>query len=132
MRKKAILLVALLSTHYANATSNVYFEDARRFAQLFNSASSLSAEQLQKSYIDKGSTGVKIFTPMRIKDGANMAKKIAEKPEVYKRAIDYCLPELEKHIPTIQQASQLVQHFLDYQDSAHTCLLYTSPSPRDS
>lgn len=120
MLRKAVLLVALLSTHHANAASNVYFEDVRRFAQLFKSTPSLSAEQLQKSYIDTGSTGVEIFTPMRIKNGANMAKKIAEKPEVYKRAIDYCLPELEKHIPTIQQASLLVQQFLDYQDNAHT------------
>lgn len=67
--------------------------DADRFAALFEAAGgTLSAERLQRDYMDRGSYGVKVFTPNRIKDAADLVNRGAAKPGVYARAARTCLP----------------------------------------
>jgi len=68
-------------------------EDADRFVALFDSANGApDAGALQAGYIDPGTDGLKIFTPGRIENGENLARAVAEDPDLYRRAIDVCLP----------------------------------------
>lgn len=74
-------------------TAKVETDDAERFAALFKSTGGKpSAAQLQKSYLDGAGHGVKVFTPNRIIDAANMAATVAKKADDYRYAIDTCLP----------------------------------------
>jgi hypothetical protein len=74
-------------------TADVETNDAERFAVLFKSTGGKpSAQQLQKSYLDGAGQGVKVFTPNRIMDAANMAAAVAKKADDYRYAIDTCLP----------------------------------------
>jgi hypothetical protein len=68
-------------------------EDVQRFAELWKkTGGNPTASQLDTEYIKPGSVGVRIFTPHRIIDGANMAAKIAAHHDWYEQAIDKCLP----------------------------------------
>lgn len=67
-------------------------EDAERFAGLMAGEGLPDADALQTDYIDKGTRGVAIFTPYRIRDGKTLAVELAAAPERYRRAIEVCLP----------------------------------------
>lgn len=67
--------------------------DADRFAELFERTGGRpSAQQLQRDYLDRGSYGVRVFTPDRIRDAANLAAAVSAKPHQYAKAIRTCLP----------------------------------------
>jgi hypothetical protein len=67
--------------------------DAERFATLFRETGGKpTAEQIQTRYLDGASDGVRIFTPYRIENAANLAKAIAAQPDNYRYAIETCLP----------------------------------------
>jgi Predicted Zn-dependent protease (DUF2268) len=103
MTIKWLLLIACVAMP-ANAanqridalTAKIDMSDAHRFAQLFKeSDGKLTAEQLQKQYLDGSSRGVEIFTPYLIQNAENLAKAVAAEPERYRHAIDTCLPVAE-------------------------------------
>lgn len=74
-------------------TITVETADADRFALLFKATNGRpSAERLQRSYLDPGSDGVRVFTPDRIVDARHLAEAVAKHPERYAKAIDTCLP----------------------------------------
>lgn len=74
-------------------TAEIETEDADRFAALFKRTGGRpTAEQLQREYLDRGTYGVRVFTPHRIRDAANLAAAVAAKPDLYARAIRTCLP----------------------------------------
>lgn len=74
-------------------TASIDTADADRFAALFDRTNGMpTAEQLQREYIDPGSYGVEIFKPHRIVDGRRLARAIEENPEIYRRALQTCLP----------------------------------------
>lgn len=74
-------------------TVSVEAADADRFAAIFSSASGLpTAKQLQLGYLDRGSYGLRIFTPDRIIDAQHLAEAVAKKPDFYRKAINTCLP----------------------------------------
>lgn len=78
-------------------TAEIELADVDRFATLFErSEGSPTAEQLQAEYLDRGSRGVEIFTPNRIIDADRLASKIAQSPELYRDAIDNCLPTVRE------------------------------------
>lgn len=78
-------------------TVRIHTEDAERFARVFAaSGGKPTAEQLQKGYLDPGSYGVAVFTPMRIEDAATLAKAVADDPATYERAIRDCLPRIKQ------------------------------------
>jgi len=52
----------------------------------------LTSEIIEKEYLIKGTKGVEIFTPNRIINAENMAKKIAADPAAYEKALRVCLP----------------------------------------
>jgi Predicted Zn-dependent protease (DUF2268) len=86
-------LAATLSAGVDALTAEVETNDAERFAALFKSTGGKpSAQQLQKSYLDGAGQGVKVFTPNRIINAANMADTVAKKADDYRYAIDTCLP----------------------------------------
>lgn len=67
--------------------------DADRFATLFRETGGKpTAEQVQKRYLDGAGDGVRIFTPDRIENAANLAKAISAQPDNYRYAIETCLP----------------------------------------
>lgn len=76
----------------AAAAPILVLEDAERFAALMAGDGAPGADVLQAEYIDKGTHGVEIFTPYRIKDGVNLAGNVAEEPDRYRHAINVCLP----------------------------------------
>ena len=67
--------------------------DADRFATLFRETGGKpTADQIQKRYLDGAGDGVRIFTPNRIENAANLATAIAAQPDNYRYAIETCLP----------------------------------------
>lgn len=97
--------------------------DLERFAALFQQGT-LSANVLQTQYINNGSTGIEIYTPYRIVNGQNLASAISKNPAYYQRAIDFCLPLIEKNKPTMQLAAKQVQQLLGYKQSATTYFVF--------
>ncbi len=74
-------------------TVTIQVEDADRFAALFRRTNGApTAAQIEAEYLKPGSYGIQVFTRGRIKDAANLAAKIAQKPDSYRRAIETCLP----------------------------------------
>lgn len=74
-------------------TVEIQLADADRFVKLFEATDGKpSAQELQEHYINPGSYGLSVFTPGRIGDGKRLAKAIAANPQMYKSAIDICLP----------------------------------------
>lgn len=68
--------------------------DAERFAHVYElNEGKLTAEILQELYLDGASLGVKIFTESRIRNADNLSAKIEKYPEIYKEAVEYCLPQ---------------------------------------
>ena len=107
MHRAAWMLLAGLSlSGIATATDSggvdpldavVESADAHRFATLFERAKGHpDAAQLQSGYLDKSGLGVRVFTPDRIVDAANLAKAIAADPAKYQHAIDVCLPAADE------------------------------------
>lgn len=93
-------------------TVEVETGDADRFAALFEATGGKpSTDQLQREYLDRGSYGVRVFTPNRIVDAANLAKNVAAKPEVYARAVRECLP-IVKQTTAELRATYLALHGL--------------------
>ncbi len=78
-------------------TAQIETGDADRFAALFERTGGRpTAEQLQRDYLDRGSYGVGVFTPNRIRDATNLAAAIAAKPDLYAKAIRTCLPMMKE------------------------------------
>jgi len=74
-------------------TATAHTTDADRFAAVFDAAHGKpTAQALQKGYLDPGSRGVEIFTPNRIRSADNLAATVAAHAELYRRAVDICLP----------------------------------------
>src|SRR5205085_1936398 len=109
MRKCLIALLIAAAAPAAAAPSDqpppadpltvvVHDDDVRRFADLWKKTGGTpTAAQIDAEYIAPGGTGVKIFTPHRIIDGANMARKIAEHRGWYEQALGKCLPWIGEH-----------------------------------
>lgn len=77
--------------------------DARRFAAVFRGANGHpAADALQRGYLDGAGDGVRVFTPDRIIDAANLAKAVASDPAKYAHAIDVCLPAAEQAIADVR------------------------------
>ncbi|TQK11770.1 hypothetical protein FBX97_1719 [Herbaspirillum sp. SJZ107] len=68
--------------------------DALRFANLMKDGTPPTPEILQRDYLDRAGTGVKIFTPDRIVDARHLARAITARPDHYRYAIQNCLPQL--------------------------------------
>jgi hypothetical protein len=74
-------------------TASIETADADRFAALFKKTDGRpTVEQLQRSYLDPGSYGVRVFTPDRIVDAQHLAEAVAKGPDQYAKAINTCLP----------------------------------------
>ena len=74
-------------------SATIDVRDVERFAKLWNKTGGRpTAAQLDSEYIQGGGPGVKIFTPYRIIDGANLEKQVVANPELYQQAIGKCLP----------------------------------------
>jgi hypothetical protein len=74
-------------------TAHVDVSDVERFATLWKKTNGHpTAAQIDSEYIQGGGEGVKVYTPLRIKDGANMEQQIAAHHDWYEEALDRCLP----------------------------------------
>ncbi|MCK5041718.1 MAG: hypothetical protein KAR62_05465 [Sphingomonadales bacterium] len=89
-----------LSVFFASAFSVQALEtgyvtsDAERFAQIYEvNDGKLTTEILQELYLDNASLGVEIFTEYRIRSAANLLMKIEKYPEIYRKTVEYCLPQ---------------------------------------
>jgi len=75
-------------------TADIDIVDAQRFAGLMKDGALPTAEVLQRGYLDGAGRGVRIFTPNRIVDAANLARVVAARQDNYRQAIRECLPQL--------------------------------------
>lgn len=66
--------------------------DAERLAALLNQPTLPPAATLQAQVLDPGTPGIRIFTPHRIQNAANLAAAIARDPAAYRKAVALCLP----------------------------------------
>ena len=66
---------------------------AQRFAKLWrDSGGKPTAAAIQAHYLDNGGRAIEVFTPGRIENAERLAAKVAEKPELYRNAVEKCLP----------------------------------------
>lgn len=78
-------------------TVRINTDDADRFADLFRRTGGRpTAEQIRTGYLEPGSYGVEVFTPHRIKNAQALAERIAREPDVYRSAIERCLPVVKQ------------------------------------
>jgi hypothetical protein len=75
-------------------TVDIDARDALRFARLMQDGAVPTAAALQRDYLDGAGPGVKVFTPLRIRDAQHLAAVVASKPDTYRYAIRECLPQL--------------------------------------
>ena len=69
---------------------------ARRFAELWRTTNGEpTAAQIQARYLDNGGRGIEVFTPNRIVSAERLAGKIAANPQLYRDAVERCLPWVE-------------------------------------
>jgi len=74
-------------------TAHVDVSDVERFAALWKKTNGHpTAARIDSEYIQGGGEGVRVFTPLRIKDGGNMEQQIAAHHDWYEQALDRCLP----------------------------------------
>ena len=74
---------------------DLVIEDALRFAALLEAhPDSLSPDVLQKEYLDKGTKGIKIFTPRRIQNAKNLAKWVHARKAWYQKAVELSIPAI--------------------------------------
>lgn len=74
-------------------TAQVDVRDAERFAALWRrSKGAPTSAQIEADYLDGAGPGIVVFTPGRIVSAERLAKKIAEKPALYRDAVERCLP----------------------------------------
>jgi len=99
--------------------------DAERFAKVFaESGGTPTAEIIEQKYLKDGTEGIEIFRRGRIKDGANMAKKIAAKPQAYQKALDVCLPGARMAEAEAGVILSNVQRMLAQAEGAATYILF--------
>jgi hypothetical protein len=98
---KLLLTVLTLWTGVVSAagvdplTVDIDARDALRFAALMKDGALPTADALQRGYLDGAGPGVKVFMPApRIGDAAHLAKAVAARPDIYRYAINACLPQL--------------------------------------
>jgi len=75
-------------------TVDIDARDALRFADLMKDGAVPTADALQRGYLDGAGPGVKVFTPLRIRDARHLAAAVGKKPDVYRYAIRACLPQV--------------------------------------
>lgn len=103
MKIPRLILLSLLVIAAASACSMASAEnsesrtlitsDAEGFADLYKQyGEELSAEKLQRYYLEPGSDGIRIFTPYRIINADNLVKEVSENRNLYEKAISLCLP----------------------------------------
>jgi hypothetical protein len=89
----ALLATPLQAAPVDPLTVTIDQTDAERFAKLFRETGGKpTADQIQKRYLDGAGDGVRIFTPYRIENAANMAAAVAAQADNYRYAIETCLP----------------------------------------
>ena len=76
-------------------TVEIQLDDLERFVALFERTDgSPTAEDVQREYLDPGSYGIEVFTPARIVNAKHLAEAVAANPQVYRKAIEDCLPHV--------------------------------------
>lgn len=79
-------------------SAHIDISDVERFATLWKKTNGHpTAAQIDSEYIKPGGVGVRIYTPLRIKDGANMEAQIAAHHDWYEQALDRCLPWVKEN-----------------------------------
>src|SRR5438309_92233 len=74
-------------------TARVDDRAAQRFAVLWRETEGKpTASQLQSEYLNKGGRGIEVFTPNRIVNAEHLAATVAREPEIYRDAVERCLP----------------------------------------
>lgn len=80
----------------APAAIEVQTEDVARFYDLYEATGGLpSAERIQRDYLDRGSTGLRHLLAARNVNAENIARALAERPELYTNART-CLASLPR------------------------------------
>ena len=74
-------------------TARVDDSAAHRFAELWRATEGKpTTAQLQAQYLDNGGRAIEVFTRNRIRNADWLAKKVADNPQLYREAVERCLP----------------------------------------
>lgn len=74
-------------------TARVDDSAAQHFAQLWRDTDGKpTADQIEERYLRDGGRGVEVFTPYRIRNAEHLAATVAESPDLYRNAVERCLP----------------------------------------
>lgn len=74
-------------------TARVDDSAAKRLAKLWrDTGGQPTAAQIQTQYLDNGGRGIAVFTPGRITSAERLARTIAANPQLYRDAVERCLP----------------------------------------
>lgn len=118
-----ILSVTLCS--YRSTAQDLIIEDALRFSALLKAhPDSLSPETLQKEYLNKGTKGIKIFTPRRIKNAENLAKWIYQRKAWYEKAAELAVPAVQNMQKEAAETLNQVKELLKQETGAPIYLLF--------
>lgn len=83
----AVLLTATPAGSAQRGEPDIRTSDVDLFYRLYDAAGGRpTTESLQRGYIDAATAGVRDFIPNRIVSAERLAKRVAESPEVYRRA----------------------------------------------
>ena len=95
IRVAAVLALASATAWHAVDPLTAEVDDgaAQRFARVWRASSGTpTATQLRANYLENGGRGIEVFTPHRIVNAEHLAATIAQKPEIYRDAVERCLP----------------------------------------
>ncbi|MDP4537369.1 DUF5700 domain-containing putative Zn-dependent protease [Alkalimonas collagenimarina] len=109
----------------SSASRALITSDAEVFAGLFRQyGEELSAEELQRYYLEPGSDGIRIFTPYRIIDADNLAKEVSQNRDLYQKAISLCLPVVRSLAEESERIMQEVADSIGEQESAPAYVVF--------
>lgn len=99
----AALALAASAPSVEPLTAHVDDSAAQRFAQLWRAADGKpTAAQIQAEYLADGGRGLEVFTPNRIVNAEHLATTIEHNREIYRDAVERCLPWVSATNPELR------------------------------
>ncbi len=120
-----VFMIININFQFNKALANEFFlEDAERFAVIYSNSLSIDEKQIKNNYLDLGSKGVQIFTPNRIQNEKNLTQALMEQPEIYKKALNVCLPAAREVSDDAKGVLNDVKMFLNQKEAAPVYVLF--------
>ena len=114
----------LIHINFSIKASDYILKDAENFSLIFNKATGVTQFDIENKYINVGTTGIKIFTPKRIKDASNLVDIVNNNKSDYEKALRVCLPAARKLSKQADKVLDKVKVLLGKKNSAPAYILF--------